>query len=397
MDAKSMGITISKLRKKQKLTQAQLAQKLNISDKTVSRWENGLGYPEITQLPSLAAVFGVTVDYIITGDRKGITIVGNILSDIVKEIDIYPTAGKLAHIKNISRSVGGCAPNTSINLAKIDRSLPVSIIGKIGDDEHGRFILSQLGRYGVDSERVVISKEHTTSFCDVMTTPLGESTFFHTDGANSQFSPDDINLPSIHSAILHVGYVLPLGDFDHEDAEYGTKLTRLLCNAQNRGIKTSLNIMSDSTTYYKEKVMSALKYCDYAILNQNEFNTLCKIPPHTQFDINYIEKMVTTLTKYGIKEKIIVNYDTVSFCFDIPTGNFTFINSLVIPNNMIKSSVGVGDAFCAGCLYGIYNNLEDQSILEFAVSAATCSLFSENSIDGMLNQTEIKQLYEKFR
>lgn len=56
------GAKIADLRKEKGLTQAQLADLLNISNKTVSRWETGEGYPEITLLSPLARALGVTVD-----------------------------------------------------------------------------------------------------------------------------------------------------------------------------------------------------------------------------------------------------------------------------------------------------------------------------------------------
>ena len=62
MDAKNLGRIIARLRKKKGMTQMQLAEKLCISNKTVSRWESGLGFPEITQLPALADVLEVSVD-----------------------------------------------------------------------------------------------------------------------------------------------------------------------------------------------------------------------------------------------------------------------------------------------------------------------------------------------
>ena len=89
MDAKSIGAAIARLRKKAGLTQAEFAAKLNISDKAVSRWENGIGFPEVTQFPAIAAMFGISVDQLMMGERKGIAIAGNILVDIVKEIDKY--------------------------------------------------------------------------------------------------------------------------------------------------------------------------------------------------------------------------------------------------------------------------------------------------------------------
>lgn len=399
MDARSVGFSISKLRKKCGMTQAQLAEKLNISDKTVSRWENGLGFPEITQFPILASLFGVTVDYIMTGERKGITIAGNILTDIVKSIDCYPKVGMLANVKDVRRAVGGCAPNTAIDLAKIDRSIPISVIGKIGDDEYGRYILSQLSRYNIDCERMLVSPDKPTSFSDVMSMPSGERTFFHARGANAEFSPEDIDITSINSAILHIGYILLLDNFDKEDTEYGTVMARFLHNVQQHGIKTSVDVVSDSTADYKAKILPALKYCNYIILNEVESSMLSDLDPYNpdgRLNIDNIKKTMVYMAEYGVKEKIIVHCKKAGFCYDVPTGNFTVVPSVNIPKSEIKGSVGAGDAFCAGSLYGIYNGFDDKHILEFAASAAACNLFSENSVDGMLNKNEIEKLSEKY-
>ena len=96
MDAKSIGQMIAKLRRKSGLTQSALAERLHISDKTVSKWESGYGYPEITQFPVLATLFGVSIDYLMTGERRGVTIAGNILTDLVKTVDTYPEKGMLS-------------------------------------------------------------------------------------------------------------------------------------------------------------------------------------------------------------------------------------------------------------------------------------------------------------
>lgn len=399
MDAKSVGTSIYKLRKKCGMTQAQVAEKLNISDKTVSRWENGLGFPDITQFPMLASMFGVTVDYIMTGERKGITVAGNILTDIVKSIDCYPKVGMLATIKDISRAVGGCVPNTAIDLAKIDRSIPISVIGKIGDDEYGRYVLSQLSRYNIDCERISVSPDKPTSFSDVMSMPLGERTFFHARGANAEFSPEDIDIASINSVILHIGYILLLDSFDKEDAEYGTVMARFLHNVQEHGIKTSVDVVSDSNADYKAKILPALKYCNYIILNEVESGMLSDLDPYKpdgKMNIENIKKTMEYMAKCGVQEKVIVHCKKAGFCYDVPTGDFTVVPSVNIPQSEIKGSVGAGDAFCAGSLYGIYSGFDDKHILEFASSAAACNLFSENSVDGMLNKNEIEKISVKY-
>ena len=65
--AHSIGKTIAELRKAKGWTQIELAEKLNVSDKAVSKWESEGGFPEITQLPVLAKIFGVSIDYLMTG------------------------------------------------------------------------------------------------------------------------------------------------------------------------------------------------------------------------------------------------------------------------------------------------------------------------------------------
>ena len=53
------GAVIRELREKNKMTQLQLAEKLGVSDKTVSKWETAKGYPDITLLEPIAEVFKI--------------------------------------------------------------------------------------------------------------------------------------------------------------------------------------------------------------------------------------------------------------------------------------------------------------------------------------------------
>ena len=62
------GTTIKELREKNKITQVQLAEKLGVSDKTVSKWETGKGYPDITPLEPIADALRVSVAELITGN-----------------------------------------------------------------------------------------------------------------------------------------------------------------------------------------------------------------------------------------------------------------------------------------------------------------------------------------
>lgn len=70
MDQKKTGSFIASLRKKKGLTQQELADRLSISNKTVSKWECGDGMPDITLLPALAAELEVTADDLLRGERS---------------------------------------------------------------------------------------------------------------------------------------------------------------------------------------------------------------------------------------------------------------------------------------------------------------------------------------
>ena len=58
------------LRRDSSMTQIELAEKLNYSDKAISKWERGESIPDITVLKSIADLFGVTVDYLISSEHK---------------------------------------------------------------------------------------------------------------------------------------------------------------------------------------------------------------------------------------------------------------------------------------------------------------------------------------
>ena len=72
MTSKECGNFIAELRKENELTQKDLAAKINVSDKAVSRWETGKGYPDVTSLVSLSEYFGVSVNELLAGKRLSI-------------------------------------------------------------------------------------------------------------------------------------------------------------------------------------------------------------------------------------------------------------------------------------------------------------------------------------
>lgn len=67
MDNQRIGMLIARLRKEKEMTQKQIAQRMQISDKTISKWERGEGLPDISLLSELADVLSVSVDVLLAG------------------------------------------------------------------------------------------------------------------------------------------------------------------------------------------------------------------------------------------------------------------------------------------------------------------------------------------
>lgn len=102
MNAYITGSTIRKLREAKKFTQAQLAEKLDVSDKAVSKWETGQSYPDFQRLVLLSDYFGMSLDELVRDidvqdvrDRKKTEEkIASIFSDVERAKEFYEKAVK---------------------------------------------------------------------------------------------------------------------------------------------------------------------------------------------------------------------------------------------------------------------------------------------------------------
>jgi sugar/nucleoside kinase (ribokinase family) len=331
--------------------------------------------------------------------KDGIAIAGNLVVDTVKEIDVYPSEGMLSNIGSLQMSVGGCVPNTAIDLKRIDGALNVEALGMVGDDSNGRYLLDMLEQNDVDTCGVKLDSQSVTSFTDVMAVSGGKTrTFFHARGANAVFGFDDINFDSIHSRFFHIGYALLLDGFDKADPKYGTVMAKTLARAQESGLKTSMDVVSEEGDRFSAIVMPSLKYCNNLIINEVEASMICRIPVRREgmLDRQALQDVCGRLMDAGVSEHVVIHAPEAA-CALTRGGPFVYVPSLRLPSGYIKGSVGAGDAFCAGVLYALYREFDIEEALIIAAGAAASSLSELNSIDGMKSLQEIRTLINQYR
>ncbi len=89
------GAVIKELREKKKMTQRELAEKLAVSDKAVSKWETGKGYPDITLLMPIAEAFGISVTELISGNT---VYNANVSANMLRsKFYVCPVCGNVIH------------------------------------------------------------------------------------------------------------------------------------------------------------------------------------------------------------------------------------------------------------------------------------------------------------
>lgn len=95
MDNQQVGKFIAQLRKSKGMTQEVLAEKIGVTDKAVSKWERGLGIPDVSILPSLADTLDVTMEEILSGVQT---------SQIVSIIEVESDTENTTEIESIPKA-----------------------------------------------------------------------------------------------------------------------------------------------------------------------------------------------------------------------------------------------------------------------------------------------------
>ena len=163
MDCKKIGKLILELRKDKNMTQKQLADLMNISDKTISKWERGLGCPDISLLPDLAQILGVNVDKILEGEINSNELVGGNMNKIkfyvcpqcnnlvtsTGEIDISCCGKKIEAL-----SATKADDNHKLNIEPVEDELYVTSNHDMKKDHYISFVAY------VKGDRVLIVKQY---------------------------------------------------------------------------------------------------------------------------------------------------------------------------------------------------------------------------------------------
>ena len=326
--------------------------------------------------------------------RKGITIAGSLIADVFYKIDTYPKEGLLTNIRETERYVGGSG-NLITDLAKLNPDMPVKVSAVVGEDVNGDMLCRRLSEYpNIDLGNV--TREGESSVPLVMNAQdTKQRTFFFLPASSDRYEKAYIDWSAVDAEIFHLEYLLLMAKVDAKDEIYGTHGARILHEAQKRGMKTSIDIVSEQSTRAKEIVTCALKYTDFCSINEVEAQAITGVvltgEHEAGLDIRVMEAL-KCLKDLGVSTWAVIHSPGCGYGYDCTNNKFVKVSSLKLPEGYIKGTNGAGDAYCSGILYGAYEGMSLEEAMRFATACAACSLSEENGTDGLRLSEDVWEL-----
>lgn len=330
--------------------------------------------------------------------RKGIAFAGNMIVDTIKYIQRYPAEHTLTTVTGTARASGGAACNCAVDIARLDPDVPVTLVGVVGEDAAGDFLLDAM-RACPQIDVSHVARAGLTSTTDVMTDAAGGRTFFHYRGSNALLTRAHFDMARLaaRASMLHVGYVLLLDGLDAEDAEYGTVMARVLADARAAGLRTSVDVVSEDSDRYARLVPPALRYADICVMNEIEAErtTGVRLRDETGLLRDRMPEACRALLAMGVGEWAVVHAAEAA-CGVSRAGEVVKRASWRVPDGFIVSSVGAGDAFAAGIVYAAHQGWGLARAVEVAGAVAAWSLSGAGACDAMRPLAEILRAMEAF-
>ncbi len=308
-----------------------------------------------------------------------ITCVGILCADIFgKTVDSLPERGKLSLVDNISLQVGGCAANVAITLAKL--GLKTSIMGKVGDDSLGKFLLDTLQLEKVEVSGLRVDKNVSTAASMVMISGDGERTIIHSLGANKEFCYDDINLEILkETKILLIAGTFLMPGFDGKGTE------KLLKAARENDVLCCMDTAWDSTGGWMKKIEASLQYLDWFMPSYDE---ACELTGKT-----IPEEIAGIFNAMGVKN-VIIKLNSQG-CYVKPE----YEKGYIVPSfNRIKpvDTSGAGDSFCAGFITGLNEGWEIKKCAAFANAVGVHCIMQVGTTTGIKSMNEILSFMKNY-
>jgi sugar/nucleoside kinase (ribokinase family) len=303
---------------------------------------------------------------------------GILVADLIGwPIQQFPEYGRLELVENMELHTGGCAINTGIALRKL--GVDVAVVGKVGEDGLGDFVVRRLEEAGLDASAVRRSRTCNTSATMVMVSETGERSFLHYIGANADLRLDDFELERFDGAkILHIGGALVLPGLD------GEPMAELLRHARSLGLRTCLDTVWDASGRWMSVLAPCLAHTDFFLPGIEEAR---KLTGESQ-----PEDVAAALRKAGVGTVALKMGEEGCFVSD---GREAYrIPALAVDP---VDTTGAGDCFVAGFLAATLRGWPLKEVASFATAAGAACVTAVGASSGVSSFEDTLRLMQEHR
>ncbi|MFJ7728552.1 sugar kinase [Neobacillus sp. NPDC097160] len=264
------------------------------------------------------------------------------------------TKGPMRFVESFHRKVGGAELNFAIGCARL--GLRTGWISRLGNDEFGRHIQNFVRGEGIDITQVKLVEGYPTSvnFKEIMEDGTGQTFYYRANSPTSTLSPDDLTEELFKNAkILHITGVFPA--VREQNFEIILKAVEL---AKKLHVRISFDPNIRLKLWRKEqailKLSQLLPFVDIILTGEDEAELL--------FGVKEPKLIIEACRKYGISHIAIKRGAHGSIGYH----NGVYVEAPPAKARKVVDTVGAGDGFDAGFVYGVINNWPLEKTLEFA-------------------------------
>jgi sugar/nucleoside kinase (ribokinase family) len=294
---------------------------------------------------------------------------GIVVADhICTPIDHLPAAGELVLAERILLTIGGCAANVAVDLARL--GVPAAVVGRVGADVYGRVVADLLREQQVDVSAVQVSPGCDTSQTLIVNVARQDRRFIHTFGANAEFRAADIPLDRVaRCRVLYLGGYLVMPEV-HQD-----ELASVFSSARQAGAKTVLDVVTPGPADYLSHLERLLPQVDVFLPNNHEAQLITGESDPVQQAERFRKLGVgTVVITLGGEGALLVN-DKVR------------LRAGVYPMPFVDGSGG-GDAFAAGYIDGLLRGLDAEGCLQMASAVGASCVRAVGTTTGVFTRAE---------
>lgn len=293
--------------------------------------------------------------------------------------------GPMKYVQSFHRNVGGAELNFAIGCSRL--GLSTGWISRLGNDEFGRHIINFVRGEGVDISEVKLVDGYPTSlnFKEIMEDGSGRTFYYREKSPTETLTMESLNEEYIkRSKILHITGVFAAIDKD-KNVELIKKAASL---AKKHNVLVTLDPNIRLKLWSKEVAKTALKeilpFVDVLLTGMDEAEIL--------FEVNKVEDVIVKCRNMGIR------YGAIKLGSEGSTGFDTdqVIHKKSVKPRKVVDTVGAGDGFDAGFIYGIIQKWELDKTLQFANTIGSMVVSVSGDNEGLPYLEEVMiQMGEK--